>query len=72
MKDAETLFHKNSEFTLQCLHYDDEEKIKLSLFYIDEILNKLNLNVTEKFAWAKNFNDAFKQEYNADKILTVS
>lgn len=69
MKDAETLFHKNSEFTLQCLHYDDEEKIIVSLFYIDEILNKLNLNVTEKFAWAKNFNDAFKQEFNADKNL---
>ena len=26
MEDAESLFHKNSEFTLQCLHFDDEEK----------------------------------------------
>jgi thiopeptide-type bacteriocin biosynthesis protein len=69
IKKAETLFHKNSELTLLCLHYNDEEKIIVSLFYIDEILNRLNLNVTEKFAWAKNFNDAFKQEFNADKNL---
>lgn len=33
IEEAEILFYKNSEFTLQCLHYDDEEKIIVSLFY---------------------------------------
>ncbi|PXW16668.1 MULTISPECIES: thiopeptide-type bacteriocin biosynthesis protein [unclassified Chryseobacterium] len=69
IEDAETLFCKNSEFTFQCLHYDDEEKIIVSLFYIDEMLNKLNLSVQEKLDWIKDFNTAFKQEFNADKKL---
>lgn len=69
IEDAETLFHKNSEFTLQCLHYDDEEKIMLSLFQIDKILNKINLSIQEKLDWIKGFNDAFKNEFNADKKL---
>lgn len=67
--EAERLFCKNSEFTLQCLHYDDEEKIIISLFYIDEILNKLNLSIQEKLKWIKDFNDSFKREFNADKKL---
>lgn len=69
IEEAETLFHTNSEFTLQCLHYDDEEKIIVSLFYIDEILSKLNLSVEKKLNWIKAFNTAFKQEFNADKKL---
>lgn len=69
IEEAETLFYKNSEFTLQCLSYDDEEKIIISLFYIDEILNKLNLTIQEKLDWIKDFNTAFKQEFNADKKL---
>lgn len=69
IEEAEILFCKNSEFTLQCLHYDDEEKIIVSLFYIDEVLSKLNLSVQEKLDWVKDFNAAFKQEFNADKKL---
>ncbi|WP_317174721.1 thiopeptide-type bacteriocin biosynthesis protein [Chryseobacterium antibioticum] len=69
IEDAKTLFHKNSEFTLLCLHYDDEEKIMFSLFFINEILNKLNLSIHEKLEWTKDFNAAFKQEFNADKKL---
>ncbi|WP_029295915.1 thiopeptide-type bacteriocin biosynthesis protein [Chryseobacterium hispalense] len=69
IEEAESLFHKNSEFTLQCLHYEDEEKILVSLFYIDEILNKLGFSVQEKLAWIKDFNDAFKTEFKADKKL---
>lgn len=69
IEEAESLFHKNSEFTLQCLHYEDEEKILVSLFYIDEILNKLGFSVQEKLAWIKDFNDAFKAEFKADKKL---
>lgn len=68
-EEAETLFYKNSEFTLQCLQYDDEEKIIVSLFFIDKILNKLNLSAQEKLGWIKDFNTAFKQEFNADKKL---
>lgn len=69
IKDAETVFYRNSEFTLQCLHYDDEEKIIVSLFLIDQMLNKLNLSVQEKLEWMKDFNNAFKREFNADKKL---
>lgn len=69
IEDAETLFQKSSEFTLQCLDYDDEEKIMISLLYIDEILNKLNLSVQERLNWMKDFNDSFKREFNADKKL---
>lgn len=63
------VFYKNSEFTLQCLQYNDEEKIIISLFYIDEILNQLNLSIQEKLAWIKDFDVSFKQEFNADKKL---
>ena len=69
IEEAEILFCKNSEFTLQCLQYDDEEKIIITLFYIDEILNKLNLSAQEKLDWIKYFNTAFKHEFNADKKL---
>lgn len=69
MEDAEIFFYKNSEFTLQCLPYDDEEKIIVSLFLIDQMLRKLNLSVQEKLEWMKDFNDAFKREFNADKKL---
>lgn len=66
---AETMFHRNSELTLQCLHFDDEEKIMVSLFSIDEILNRLNLSIQEKLDWIKDFNAAFKHKFNADKKL---
>lgn len=69
IEDAETLFWTNSEFTLQCLTYSDEEKLLVSFFYIDAILNELNLSVNEKLNWIKDFNTAFKQEFNADKQL---
>ncbi|AYN02660.1 lantibiotic dehydratase [Chryseobacterium sp. 3008163] len=69
IEEAETLFHKNSEFTLLCLPYDDEDKLIFSIFYMNEMLNKLNLVITEKLVWIKIFNDAFKEEFNADKNL---
>lgn len=69
MEDAETLFHHNSDFTLLCLQYDDEEKIILVLFYINEVLSKLNLSIQDKLDWIRDFNTAFKQEFNADKKL---
>ncbi|CAA7196415.1 Nisin biosynthesis protein NisB [Chryseobacterium potabilaquae] len=69
MEDSEALFYGNSEFTLDCLHYDDEEKIIITLFYIDEILNRLALPMSEKLEWIRIFNTAFKKEFNADKKL---
>lgn len=69
IEDIETLFCKNSEFTLECLHYNDEEKIMISLFYIDEILIKLDLSIQERLDWIRSFNNAFKQEFNGDKKL---
>ncbi|ANF52984.1 lantibiotic dehydratase [Chryseobacterium glaciei] len=69
IEDTETLFHKNSEFTLQCLNYNDEEKLTVSLFYIDEVLNRLNLSVQEKMEWMRDYNASFKNEFNADKKL---
>lgn len=69
IEEAETLFHKNSKFTLLCLPYDDEDKLLFCIFYINEILNKLNLEIQWKLIWIKNFNDAFKEEFNADKNL---
>lgn len=69
IEDAETLFHRNTELTLKCLPYDDEEKIIVSLFLIDYILNKINLSVSEKLEWIRSFNEAFKREFKADKKL---
>lgn len=69
IEEAETLFCSNSELALQCLHYDDEEKIMVSLFYIEEVLTKLNFSVEQKLNWIKDLNTAFKQEFNADKRL---
>ncbi|WP_294220871.1 thiopeptide-type bacteriocin biosynthesis protein [uncultured Chryseobacterium sp.] len=69
IEDAETLFHKNTELALKCLSYEDEEKIIVSLFLIDHILDKINLSVSEKLEWIRNFNEAFKKEFNADKKL---
>lgn len=69
IEEAETLFHLNSEFTLLCLPYDDEDKLTFSVFYINEMLNRLDIKIHEKLMWIKNFNDSFKEEFNADKNL---
>jgi thiopeptide-type bacteriocin biosynthesis protein len=69
MASAEELFYKNSEFTLECLQLDDEEKIIAVIFHIDKVLDQLNLSITEKLEWIKDFNQGFKQEFNADKKL---
>lgn len=70
MDDAEYLFYKNSDFFVkECLHLNDEEKIIVSLFYINKILDLLKLSVNEKLLWIKNSNDAFKKEFSADKKL---
>lgn len=70
MEEAEYLFYRNSDFFVKkCLHLDDEEKIIVSLFYIDKVLELLKLSMSEKLLRIKNSNDAFKKEFNADKKL---
>lgn len=69
IEDAEELFFKSSELILNFLEYDDEEKIMVSLFYIDCVLSKLKLSVEEKTDWIKSYDNAFKIEFDADKNL---
>lgn len=68
---AEELFYKSSELVLNFLEYDDEEKIIVSIFYIDKILSKLKLSDTEKWALISKFNNSYKKEFNADKNLNT-
>ncbi|MDQ1806491.1 thiopeptide-type bacteriocin biosynthesis protein [Chryseobacterium sp. PTM-20240506] len=69
IEDAETLFSFNSSLVLDCLYMDDEEKILLSLFHIDKTLDMLHLSIEEKLSWLKDYNYAFKKEFNSDKSL---
>lgn len=41
------------------------------MFYIDEVLNSLQLAIHKKLEWTKDFNAAFKQEFHADKKLNT-
>ncbi|MDQ0784490.1 thiopeptide-type bacteriocin biosynthesis protein [Chryseobacterium sp. W4I1] len=70
IEDAEFLFWKNSNSVLyEHLHFNDEEKIIVSFFYIDKILDYIGLSILEKLDWIKEFNIAFKHEFKADKKL---
>ncbi|MFC4384109.1 thiopeptide-type bacteriocin biosynthesis protein [Chryseobacterium bernardetii] len=70
MEEAEFLFWKSSESILyEYIHFDDEEKIIISLYYIDQILECLGSTIQERVNWIKSSNHAFKQEFNADKNL---
>lgn len=66
---AEDFFLRSSELILNFLEYDDEEKIMVTLFYIDCIFSELELSNEEKINWINNFDNAFKTEFNADKSL---
>ncbi|OPB84964.1 thiopeptide-type bacteriocin biosynthesis protein [Elizabethkingia ursingii] len=66
---AEYLFHRNSELTLDCLHFNDEEKIMISLFYIDNLLTQIKLTTAEKLHWIKGYDNSFKEEFNASRKL---
>ena len=66
---AEYLFHRSSELTLDCLHFNDEEKIMISLFYIDNLLTQIKLTTAEKLHWIKGYDNSFKEEFNADRKL---
>ncbi|WP_428145917.1 thiopeptide-type bacteriocin biosynthesis protein [Chryseobacterium joostei] len=67
---AEFLFWKSSSSILnEYLHFDDEDKIIISLFYIDTLLECIGLESFVKLDWVKKDNLAFKHEFNADKKL---
>ena len=66
---AEELFHKSSELTLKFLDFDDEDKIIVAMFYIDQILSELKLPIEKKLEWITQFNNSFKKEFNSDKNM---
>lgn len=66
---AEELFFKNSELVLNFLDYEDEDKIIVSLFYIEQTLSGLKLSNEERLEMIADSNRAFKKEFNADKNL---
>ncbi|MCL1671782.1 thiopeptide-type bacteriocin biosynthesis protein [Elizabethkingia ursingii] len=66
---AETLFFHSSLLSLNFLWADDEEKIIIILFYIDQLLSQIGLSVNKKLQWIKDYNISFKEEFNADKNL---
>ncbi|WP_291882278.1 thiopeptide-type bacteriocin biosynthesis protein [Chryseobacterium sp.] len=66
---AEELFCNSSDLTLHFLGYNDEEKIIVSMFYIEEMLLALDFSNAEKFELIDISNKAFKNEFNADKKL---
>lgn len=70
IEQTEFLFWKSSMAILyEYLEFDDEEKIMLSLFYIDTMLENLGLTIQEKLERITRSNFAYKQEFNADKGL---
>ncbi|WP_312824789.1 thiopeptide-type bacteriocin biosynthesis protein [Epilithonimonas sp.] len=69
IQDAEQLFFKSSELILNFLDFDDEEKLMVSMFYIDTILSKIELLDQDKLQWIGDYNTAFKKEFNGDKYL---
>jgi thiopeptide-type bacteriocin biosynthesis protein len=70
MESAEFLFCKSStDILFEYLDFDDEEKIMVTLFHIEKTLDFLGWSIHEKLDWIKYNNRAFKQEFNADKVL---
>ncbi len=68
---AEDLFCKSSNLVLNFLEYDDEEKMITSLFYFEQLLSKIRFSSAEKLDFINISNIAFKQEFNAGKILNA-
>ncbi|KUY27761.1 thiopeptide-type bacteriocin biosynthesis protein [Elizabethkingia ursingii] len=66
---AETLFFHSSILSLNFLWADDEEKIIVILFYIDQLFSQIGLSITQKLQWIKDYNASFKEEFHADKLL---
>nr|WP_199161907.1 thiopeptide-type bacteriocin biosynthesis protein [Elizabethkingia sp. ASV34] len=66
---AECLFHLNSELILHCLHFNDEEKIIVILFYMDQLLSQMGLSISQKLQWIKDYDASFKVEFNANTSL---
>ncbi|MDN4028705.1 thiopeptide-type bacteriocin biosynthesis protein [Chryseobacterium gambrini] len=69
IETAEDFFNKSSELVMGFLNYDDEDKIIVSMFYIEQMFSELKLPITEKHDWVRESNNSFKREFNADKRL---
>jgi thiopeptide-type bacteriocin biosynthesis protein len=70
IEDAEILFYWHSNLVVhEYLNFDDEDKIIVSAYFIDKVLDKLRLSADEKLKWIENSNNAFKKEFNAGKEL---
>ncbi|WP_407485274.1 thiopeptide-type bacteriocin biosynthesis protein [Elizabethkingia miricola] len=66
---AETLFFHSSILSLNFLWADDEERIIIILFYIDQLLSQIDLSTHQKLQWITDYNTSFKEEFNANKSL---
>ena len=66
---AEELFHQSSKLILNFLDYDDEEKIMVTMFYIDQVLSEINLSAQRRYDWIEKYNILFKKEFHSDKNL---
>ena len=56
---TEELFYNSSQLILNFLDYDDEEKIMITMFYIDQILSEIKLSDQRKFEWIEHYNNSF-------------
>lgn len=68
---AEVLFCNSSDLVLNFLDYDDEEKIIVSMFYIENLLEEINLTKEQQSELINCSNLAFKKEFHADKSLNL-
>lgn len=66
---VEKLFFKSSELICNFLQYNDEEKIIVSMFYVERLLCAVNLSDNEKLSWITTSDTDFKKEFSADKKL---
>lgn len=66
---VEKLFFKSSELICNFLQYNDEEKIIVSMFYVERLLCAVNLSDNEKLSWITTSDTDFKKEISADKKL---
>ncbi|UFH32320.1 thiopeptide-type bacteriocin biosynthesis protein [Chryseobacterium sp. C-71] len=68
---AEVLFCNSSDLVLNFLDYDDEEKIIVSMFYIENFLEEIDLTKEQQSELINCSNLAFKKEFHADKSLNL-
>lgn len=68
---AEEIFFNSSKLVINFLDWNDEEKLMISMFYIDKVLEEFKLSNHGKLTWLFDYNREYKKEFNADKNLNV-